>query len=248
MLPLRLSIATTMNLTPFAHWKSSRRTAVRTATRATVPRWRCLPGLVQMPLLLAAGYAMSGCGEQANGAEKREPPAILSSMLPTTTTNADASPPAVPFTASTPLTKAHARASWPHDTTAYTQGLLLDGERLIESTGGEGRSDIREVAQRSGHVINRTPLPSSAFGEGITVVDNRVYQLSWQGGHGFVYDRHTLARSDSFAYEGEGWGLATVGSLIYMSDGSSAIRVVDPHGFREVKRVKVWRATNSCGC
>ena len=68
---------------------------------------------------------------------------------------------------------------------------------------------------------------------------NRVYQLTWKGGHGFAYDPHSLAPTDSFSYEGEGWGLTTVGSLFYMSDGSSALRVVDPHGFREVKRITV---------
>jgi glutaminyl-peptide cyclotransferase len=160
-------------------------------------------------------------------------------MLPTRTTNADASPPAVPFVATTPKTMAHARASWPHDTTAYTQGLLLHGEHLLESTGGEGHSDIREVARGSGRVIKRTPLPSSAFGEGIAVAVDRVYQLTWKSGRGYIYDLPALARIDSFTYAGEGWGLATVGSSIYMSDGSSTIRGVDPHGFRELRRVQV---------
>ena len=194
---------------------------------------------------VVVGCAISSCSDASHEAARQEPPAILSSMRPATTTNADASPPAVPFNTSTPLTKAHARASWPHDTTAYTQGLLLDGARLIESTGGEGHSDIREAAKRSGHVINRTPLPSSAFGEGIAVFANRVYQLTWKGGHGFAYDLSTLAPVDSFSYEGEGWGLTTVGSLLYMSDGSSALRVVDPHGFREVRRIAVREGDRS---
>jgi glutamine cyclotransferase len=160
-------------------------------------------------------------------------------MQPTATTNADASPPAVPLAATTPMTMAHARASWPHDTAAYTQGLLLDGDHLLESTGGDGHSDIREVMQGSGRVIKRRPLPSTAFGEGIAVAAKRVYQLTWQGGQGYAYDLRTLARIDSFTYVGEGWGLATVGSLLYMSDGSSAIRIVDPHGFRELRRMQV---------
>jgi glutaminyl-peptide cyclotransferase len=164
-------------------------------------------------------------------------------MLPAARTNADATPPAVPFAATTPMTMAHARASWPHDTTAYTQGLLLDREQLLESTGGEGRSDIREVARRTGRVIRRTPLPSTVFGEGIAVAADRVYQLTWKGGRGYAYDPRTLARRDSFTYVGEGWGLAAAGgaggSLLYMSDGSSAIRIVDPAGFRELRRVEV---------
>jgi glutaminyl-peptide cyclotransferase len=134
---------------------------------------------------------------------------------------------------------AHARASWPHDTAAYTQGLLLDDDHLLESTGRKGYSDIREVMQGSGRVIKRTPLPSTAFGEGIAVAAKSVYQLTWQGGRGYAYDLRTLARVDSFTYVGEGWGLATVGSLLYMSDGSSVIRIVDPQGFRELRRVEV---------
>ena len=233
-----------MNFKCFAAWQSGYETAALSAARVTVMRWRCLPAFVQMMWAVVIGCTVSGCNDELHDAAKQEPPALLSRMVPAAT-NADASPPAVPFAASTPLTKAHARASWPHDTTAYTQGLLLDGERLIESTGGEGHSDIREVAKRSGHVIHRTPLPFSAFGEGIAVVDNRAYQLTWKGGHGVAYDLHSLAPIDSFSYEGEGWGLTAVGSLLYMSDGSSALRVVDPHGFREIKRVKVMEGASS---
>jgi glutaminyl-peptide cyclotransferase len=192
-----------------------------------------------LPLLLAAGCAMVGCGREASGTADTQSTSILRGMLRDSTTNADASPPAVPFVATTPRTMARARASWPHDTAAYTQGLLLHGGRLFESTGGEGHSDIREVAIGSGRVIRRTPLPPTRFGEGIAVAEDRVYQLTWKSGRGYIYDLPGLARVDSFTYVGEGWGLATVGSSIYMSDGSSTIRIVDPHGFRELRRVQV---------
>ena len=123
-------------------------------------------------------------------------------------------------------------------------GGLMYAQRTIPALLDFCR-DIREVAKRSGHVIHRTPLPFSAFGEGIAVVDNRAYQLTWKGGHGVAYDLHSLAPIDSFSYEGEGWGLTAVGSLLYMSDGSSELRVVDPHGFREIKRVKVMEGASS---
>ena len=193
-------------------------------------------------LLFAANCATLGCGDAANDAAQRGAPAILPGMLPTATSNADASPPNVPFAATTPLAVARARTSWPHDTAAYTQGLLLDGGRLLESTGREGRSEIREVARGAGRVVKRTALPPTAFGEGIAVVGGHAYQLTWKGGRGYVYDPSTLARTDSFTYSGEGWGLATVGPLIYMSDGSSTLRVIDPRGFRELRRVQVREA------
>jgi glutamine cyclotransferase len=181
---------------------------------------------------------MVGCGGEANGTADHQSPAILPGMLPNET-NADASPPAVPFVATTPMTVAHARTSWPHDTAAYTQGLLFDGQRLLESTGGEGHSDIREVAIGSGRVIKRTPLPPTMFGEGIAAADGRVFQLTWKSGRGYIYDLPALVRVDSFTYAGEGWGLTTVGASIYMSDGSSTLRVVDPNGVREQRRLQV---------
>ena len=146
-------------------------------------------------------------------------------------TNADATPPAVPFDSTTPRVVARALASWPHDSTAYTQGLVLDGERVIEGTGLVGQSDVRAVELRTGRILRRTPLASAAFGEGTTVVGGRVLQLTWQGGRGYVYDAATLALADSVAYDGEGWGLTTDGTRLYLSDGSDRIRVLDPTTF-----------------
>lgn len=190
-------------------------------------------------LLFALAFVGLACRGQADGADTGRPPAILPSMMPAQPTNADASPPEVPFSRATPVLKATARASWPHDTAAYTQGLLLDGARLLESTGGEGRSEVREVDRHSGRVLSRRPLASMAFGEGIALAAGRLYQLTWKGGRGYSYDPRTLAPLDSFSYAGEGWGLTTVDSLLYMSDGTAAIRVIDPRGFRELRRIEV---------
>jgi glutaminyl-peptide cyclotransferase len=192
-------------------------------------------------LLVGLSWLVLGCRGDADTADQR-PRALIPGMLPASTTNADAAPPAVPFSPATPVTVARARASWPHDTAAYTQGLLFDGERLLESTGREGRSEIREVARESGRVIRHTPLPVTEFGEGIAIAAGHVYQLTWKGGRGYVYDRRTLARVGSFTYAGEGWGLATVGPRLYMSDGSSTLRIIDPVGFREVQRLQVREA------
>lgn len=197
---------------------------------ADIPRTR---------LLVFVLCTLAGCGGDDNDVARGRAPAVLPSMMLAQSTNADASPPAVPFSSATPVTVARPRASWPHDTTAYTQGLLVSDGRIIESTGGEGRSDIREVERGSGRVVMRTPLPATAFGEGVAVAAGRAYQLTWKGGRGYAYDPRTLARVDSFSYAGEGWGLATSGATLVMSDGSSALRIIDPTGFREQRRVEV---------
>jgi YVTN family beta-propeller protein len=150
-------------------------------------------------------------------------------------TNADVAPPAVPFSPATPRDTARATASWPHDSAAYTQGLLVTDGRLLESTGITGQSTVREVDLETGRVLRAHALPRHHFGEGIAVVGDRLYQLTWKAGQGYVYDVASLTPVDSFAYRGEGWGLASDGTSLYMSDGGSDIRVLDP-ATRQVTR------------
>ena len=157
-------------------------------------------------------------------------------------TNADAVPPRVPFDPATPRASLRAVRSWPHDTAAYTQGLLVDRGRVLEGTGLSGRSELREVDLPTGRVRRRAALPAPLFGEGIAVVAGRLYQLTWQHGRGYVYDVATLAPVDSFTYTGEGWGLATDGARLYLSDGTSRVRVVDPAGFRTERVIQVREA------
>lgn len=151
-------------------------------------------------------------------------------------------PPAVPFAPTTPVYAAREVRSWPHDRQAFTQGLLVHDGTLYESTGLEGRSSVRQVALETGEVLRRTDTPAQYFGEGIAVVGDRLFQLTWKDERGFVYDARTLAVTDSFTYRGEGWALTTDDSLLYMSDGSSRLRVVDPDGFRELRTIAVTEA------
>lgn len=122
-------------------------------------------------------------------------------------------------------------ATYPHDSNAYTQGLLWGDSALYESTGLYGHSDLRRVDLRSGRVLASRPLPADRFGEGLALLKGRLYQLTWKAGVGYIYDAATLAPQDSFKYAGEGWGLTTDGTNLIMSDGSDSLRIISPEDF-----------------
>ena len=122
-------------------------------------------------------------------------------------------------------------AQYPHDSGAYTQGLLWADSVLYESTGQYGHSDVRRVDLRSGRVLAVRALPANQFGEGLALLGGRLYQLTWQSGIAYTYDAATLAPRDSFHYAGEGWGLATDGTSLIMSDGSDSLRILSPANF-----------------
>ncbi len=128
---------------------------------------------------------------------------------------------------------------FPHDTTAYTQGLLYVDGQLFESTGQLRRSQVRRLDLETGQVLAATSLPNDRFGEGLALLGNRLYQLTWQTNVGYVYEAETLALVDSFAYEGEGWGLATDGTSLIMSDGTANLRYLDPETFEVTQEVSV---------
>jgi glutamine cyclotransferase len=129
--------------------------------------------------------------------------------------------------------------AWPHDPAAFTQGLVFRDGDLLESTGLNGESTLREVELQTGRVLKRISLPPEYFAEGLAFIGSRAYQLTWQNHRGFIYDVDTFRPEGEFTYEGEGWGLATDGSLLVMSDGTSRIRFFDPAGFRLVREIHV---------
>lgn len=128
---------------------------------------------------------------------------------------------------------------FPHDTSAYTQGLVNAGGVLYESTGRYGQSQLRRVELETGRVLAAVSLPPDRFGEGLALLDGKLYQLTWKAEIGYVYDAATLALVDSFAYTGEGWGLTTDGAALIMSDGSATIRILDPGDFTVVRELTV---------
>jgi glutamine cyclotransferase len=134
---------------------------------------------------------------------------------------------------------------YPHNPTAFTQGLEFRDGFLYEGTGLNGKSSIRKVDLDTGKVLQETALDAEYFGEGITVLGERLLELTWRSHKGFEYDRKTFAALRTFDYPGEGWGLTNDGSRIYMSDGSSQIRVWDPASLMELRRLDVHDGTRS---
>lgn len=128
---------------------------------------------------------------------------------------------------------------YPHDPAAFTQGLEYRGGYLYEGTGLLGQSTLRKVKLETGQVLQEIRLAPQLFGEGITVINQQIVELTWQTHLGFVYDQASFRQLRTFSYPGEGWGLANDGSQIYMSDGSSQIRCWDATTFQEKRRLTV---------
>ena len=129
--------------------------------------------------------------------------------------------------------------AFPHDTGAFTQGLVYADGVLYEGTGLHGQSSLRCVELESGVVLKRRELPRQFFGEGVTVWQDRIVQLTWRSKVGFVYDRRSFELVEEFNYSTEGWGLTHDGRRLIMSDGTSTLYFLDPESFAETGRVSV---------
>lgn len=127
----------------------------------------------------------------------------------------------------------------PHDTNASTQGLAIKSGILYEGTGLYGESRIERRTHPAGRVTAKRSLPARDFGEGVEVLKGRVYQLTWREGRAYVYSAGKLRRLNTFLYEGEGWGLASNGRRLIMSDGTDVLRFRDPKTFRVLRSVSV---------
>lgn len=129
--------------------------------------------------------------------------------------------------------------SYPHDRAAFTQGLLLDGGKLFESTGLVGQSSLREVELQTGRVIRKVDVPPPIFAEGLALVGDDLIQLTWQNGKALLYNKRTFARVGEFTYRGEGWGLCTAGTELVMSDGSANLTFRRATDFSVVRTLAV---------
>lgn len=130
-------------------------------------------------------------------------------------------------------------ASYPHDRSAFTQGLLWHDGSLYESTGQYGRSEIRQVRLTDGKVLRRAAVDPGVFGEGMVIWGDRIISLSWLNGTGFVWQLSDFTPIGTFSYDGEGWGLTRDANHLIMSDGSHQLRLLDPQSYAETGRVSV---------
>jgi glutamine cyclotransferase len=140
-----------------------------------------------------------------------------------------------------PRLRVQVLARYPHDTKAFTQGFELHDGLLYEGTGLTGESEMRIVQPETGQVRSRVALPDSVFGEGITLVDDRIWQLTFQNEFAFVRDRSTLAELQRVNYSGEGWGLChdPARARLVMSNGSDRLTFRDPRTFEQLASIPV---------
>lgn len=166
---------------------------------------------------------ISGCGEEDN------------TTTTESTTDSVATSGEVPKAISYTLV-----AAYPHDTKAFTEGLEYIDGHIYESTGKYGESDIRQVDLQTGKILRQQKLEAKYFGEGITILNGKIYQLTYQEKTGFVYDLKTMKLLQTFSFtNSEGWGMTNDGTNLIYSDGTSMLYYLDPVTLKEVKHIEV---------
>lgn len=130
-------------------------------------------------------------------------------------------------------------AIYPHNTTAYTQGFTYQDGIIFEGTGLYGHSSIRKVNLTTGEIIKIKNLSHNYFGEGITIFNDSIFQLTWKSKLAFVYDKLTLIKIRNYSYDTEGWGITHDGQNLIMSDGTSLLYFLDPETFENTRTVQV---------
>jgi glutaminyl-peptide cyclotransferase len=131
--------------------------------------------------------------------------------------------------------------AYPHDPNAFTEGLFYHDGFLYESTGQERHSSLRKVELETGKVIQKFDLPPESFGEGISLINDKIYQLTWEEGICRVFDANDFHLIKEFNYQGEGWGMTTDGTNLYMTNRSHVIQVMNPETFKMTRTIPVFR-------
>lgn len=139
--------------------------------------------------------------------------------------------------------------TYPHDITSYTQGLEFYNGELYESTGQKGESKLRKVDYKTGEVLKNINLADNYFGEGLTILNKNLYQLTWQSGKGFVYNVDTFERTSTFKFgeSKEGWGICNDGKTLYKSDGTEKIWLLNPETLVEESNFQVYTNKGKVG-
>ncbi len=153
-------------------------------------------------------------------------PLVLALALPAAAQQAIQTAPATPTPP--PVVKPELVRAYPHDTTAFTEGLLIADGAMYESTGREGQSVIRQVDLATGRTLKSATVPDGLFGEGIVAWSRELRSVTWHGGRGFRWSRPALKRTGEWRYDGEGWAMTDDGRQIILSDGSPRLRFLDP--------------------
>jgi len=130
--------------------------------------------------------------------------------------------------------------TYPHDQSAFTEGLVFEDGVLYEGTGLYEYSNLRRVELETGKLLQVRELPNQYFGEGITIYKNKIIQLTWKSHLGFVYDKYNFELLQEFNYPTEGWGITYDGNYLIMSDGTSTLHFLDPETFEEISQLEVY--------
>jgi glutaminyl-peptide cyclotransferase len=187
-------------------------------------------------LLLAAAFAGAACDGTQTDTRSGSKAASTDNAAPTNSAangNAARTPSAVPVYGYEVVN------TYPHDPRAFTQGLIYDGGAFIESTGLEGQSTLRRVELQTGRVLQKVEVPRYFFAEGMTLFGGKIYQLTWKGAKGFVYDPKTFQKTGEFPYAGEGWGLTHDADSLILSDGTNQLRFLDPNTYQVRRAISV---------
>lgn len=169
---------------------------------------------------------------QQSATANKSPTTNAATATPTTTAAA---------TGNVPVYTYEVVNTYKHDPTAFTEGLFFRDGFLYESTGEEGKSNLRKVELATGKVVQQHDMKADSFGEGTTVLSGKIYQLTWQEETAYVYDADTFNPLKEFRYAGDGWGLTNDGTNLYMTDSTHVIRVIDPETFKTVRTIPVFR-------
>jgi glutamine cyclotransferase len=188
----------------------------------------------------AAESEPTGPAEQISPTAEPAAPTPIATETVTATATAFAAVVLTPATGSSPALYIYEVVdTFPHDPAAFTQGLVYEDGVLFEGTGLRGESSLREVDLESGTVLRMHNLEDQYFGEGITLFDDKIYQITWQEQTGFIYDPATFEPLGTFSYPHEGWGITHDGQRLIVSDGTPTIRFWDPDTLEEIGRIMV---------
>jgi glutamine cyclotransferase len=139
-----------------------------------------------------------------------------------------------------PVYKCKIINNYPHDQNAFTQGLVFENNHLYEGTGLYGHSSLRKIQLETGTILQVRNLSDQYFGEGITIYQNKIMQLTWKNNIGFVYDKDDFHKIQEFHYPSDGWGITHDGEHLILSDGTSTLHFIDPETFEEVHQIQVF--------